>query len=199
MDWKDIKSLTEPEARLTVRKYFESLGYKCKEIDVKNLPLGKQSPDFEVWKDKDLAFLCEIKTPEHRLDPIFNVYKWDTTFYKIKKLIHKAVKQFKDYDPNHKYLSVIAFTSNHPQLDWSKFIHTVKTAVIYNGQVIRDLNALSKLNKWDQDLSYIDIVLWFQVNYLNSTAFKLDFVLNGDSLLLDEAERISKTFTPIER
>ena len=57
MDWKDIKPLTEVEARDIVKNYLEKCGYECREIE--NLKSGQKSPDFEVWMDGRLIFLCE--------------------------------------------------------------------------------------------------------------------------------------------
>ena len=46
MEWKDIKPLTEKEARMTVKSYFISHGFGVKEVDPNKLLVGNKSPDF---------------------------------------------------------------------------------------------------------------------------------------------------------
>jgi len=172
MDWSKIKKLSESQAKNVAKTYLTKRSFKCEEIDPTTLSPGKLSPDYYVY-GHDLEFLCEVKTPEHKLDPITKLYKWDTTFYKLKSLIHKAVKQFEDYDKEHKNVRVIAFTSNHPQLNYSQLIHNIKGKVEFGKTVIRDLDKISKLNNWQEDLPRLELVLWFQVNYITNEAIRI--------------------------
>lgn len=198
MDWKDIKPLTEFEARLIVKNYFEKHGFSCKEIDTKNLPSGKKSPDFIVSRDNKLAFYCEVKTPEHKLNPATNMYHWDTTFYKLRRFLHTARKQFEDYDSKHKYPWVVVFTSNHPQLNWTNFTHNVIGAVAYNGTVIKDFRDKSFLQDSNKDLLSIEMIIWFQVSYTNKLIYQMRHFVNKQSQLLNVTEAISTSLTPYE-
>jgi hypothetical protein len=81
MDWRDIKPLKENEARVIVKNYFLNRGFSVSEINPKDLPPGKKSPDFIIKKNDDIKGYCEVKTPANIIDPITGLYKWDYRFY----------------------------------------------------------------------------------------------------------------------
>jgi hypothetical protein len=167
MDWKDIKPLKEYEARLIVKNYFLDRGFSILDIDPRALPPGKKPPDFIIKKDDDIKGYCEVKTPANIINPITNLYQWDTAFYKLRKFSHKARKQFDDYDPSHTKPWIIVFTSNHPQLNWKNFFNTLMGAVIFNGKILRDFRNMDFTLKTNKDLLSIDLILWFQINYID--------------------------------
>lgn len=196
MEWKDIKPLKEHEAIGIVNTYLEKNGLTVHRIDTKKLDNGKKAPDLSVSKKSELLFYCEVKTPELKLNPDTNMYHWDTTFYKLRKFIHKAVKQFNDFDPKHESLWVLAFTSNHPQLNWTNFVHNIFGAVSFNGNVIRDFRNKSFLLDSNKDMLSIDLFLWFQINYINrSSIVQLKRFVNQDSKLFREAEILEKSLS----
>lgn len=177
MDWKDIKPLKESQALLLVKEYIDSKGLSCKRIEVSD----KKSPDFEILQNEVVKAYCEVKTPEHNLNPLTNMYHWDTTFYKLRRFLHTAVKQFKSYDPNHEVPWMVTFTSNHPQLNWTNFMHNVIGAVQYNGQVLKDFRQEKFIKDSDKDLLSIDLIVWTQVNYITPKIFEIKFFINNDS------------------
>jgi hypothetical protein len=195
MDWADIKHLTENEALQIVKDYFSKHGFSCDYIDTTKVAASKKSPDFEVSKGGQMVFYCEVKTPEHKLNPVTKMYHWDTTFYKLRRFLHTAVKQFQDFDPDHKYPHIVAFTSNHPQLNWTNFRHNVMGAVAYNGDVIRDFRNVPFVKDSNKDLLSIDMILWFQVNYLNKTPFQTKHFVNIDLPLFNQTNEISNSLT----
>lgn len=192
MDWKDITPLKEHEAIEIVCKYLSDSGFSPSRINHKNLPNGVKSPDLAVSNKGELQFYCEIKTPELKQHPITGMYHWDTTFYKLRRFIHSAVKQFKDVDPDHLYPRIVAFTSDHPQLNWTSFYHNVIGAVSYGDTVIKDFRDKSFVADSNKDLLAIDLFLWFQVNYINRTdVYQLFRYCNADSKHLSIVENIS--------
>lgn len=192
MDWKDITPLKEHEAIEVVCKYLSNSGFSPSRINHKNLPSGVKSPDLAVSNKGELQFYCEIKTPELKLHPITGMYHWDTTFYKLRRFIHSAVKQFGDVDPDHLYPRVVAFTSNHPQLNWTNFHHNVIGAVSYGDTIIKDFRGKSFVADSNKDLLAIDLFLWFQVNYINrADVYQLFRYHNVDSKHLSIIENIS--------
>lgn len=196
MDWKDIKPLTEYEAISIVKSYFEKNSLVVERIDPKNLSSGKKAPDLSISKDNELIFFCEVKTPELKINPVTNMYHWDTTFYKLRRFIHTAVKQFKDIDPEHKYPWVVAFTSDHPQLNWTNFTHNVLGAVVYGGDVLRDFRDKAFVADSNKDLLSIDLFLWFQINYINRTNIvQLKRFINKDSKLLSKVISFEKSLS----
>jgi hypothetical protein len=197
MNWKDIKPLTEFEAKQIVKKYLIKHGFNPQEIKTKKLPQGKKSPDLIVYKNEKIIFYCEIKTPEHKLNPLTNMYHWDTTFNKLRRFIHTARKQFEDFDHEHKYPWVVVFTSDHPQLNWTSFYHNVIGAVAYNGKVIKNFRERSFVKNSDRDFLSLDMVIWFQVNYINrKEIFQAYFFVNQDSKLFKKTKRISDLLKP---
>ncbi|HPR99326.1 MAG TPA: hypothetical protein PLU63_00665 [Candidatus Woesebacteria bacterium] len=199
MEWKDIKPLTEKEARMTVKSYFINHGFEVREVDPNKLSVGDKSPDFIVTKDGNDIFYCEIKTPENKINSKTNSYQWDTTFYKLRKFLHKARKQFASFDSKHDLPWVVAFTSNHPQLNWTSFVHNIQGAVAYNGNVIKDFRSKKFIIESDKDVVSLDMIIWFQVNYLDrKTAFEVKFFVNTDLPLFTKTNEISGLLKPIK-
>jgi len=197
MEWKDIKPLKENEAREIVKEYLLNHRLSLGEINPDNLPEGKKSPDFVIKEDDKVVGYCEVKTPAHNLNPITQLYQWDTTFYKLRRFLHTAKKQFGDYDPRHKKPWVIIFTSNHPQLNWKSFTDNIIGAVAFNGQVLRDFRNKKFLADSDRDLLSIDMVVWFQVNYIDrQKVYQVKFFINKDRPLLAEVEKLSNRLKP---
>ena len=166
MDWANIKPLTENEALEIVSSYFSNHGFVPNRIETTELPNGQKAPDFFAHK-KNYQFLCEVKSPALILDKTTGLYKWDTTFNKIRSHIHKAAKQFKSYDPQGKYPRVLVFTSNHPQLNWTSMVHNILGAVKFKDQGIRDYNDKNYVKDTKADLEYIGIFIWMQINYVD--------------------------------
>ncbi len=192
MDWKDITPLKEHEAIDIIQKYLNTSGFSPSRINHKNLPDGVKSPDLAISNNGELQFYCEVKTPELKLHPVTGMYHWDTTFYKLRRFIHGSVKQFKDVDPDHLYPRVVAFTSNHPQLNWTSFCHNVMGKVSYGETVIKNFRDKSFVSDSDKDLLEIDLFLWFQVNYINRTdVYQLYRYLNVDSKHISNVEMIA--------
>jgi hypothetical protein len=197
MEWKDIKSLSEKEARKIVKNYLLNHGFGVDEINPDDLPEGKKSPDFVIKEGNDIKGYCEIKTPAHNLNQLTQLYQWDTTFYKLRRFLHTAKKQFNDYDPQHEKPWVVVFTSIHPQLNWESFTNNVIGAVAFNGQVIRDFRDKKFLAESNQDLLSIDMIVWFQVNYIDRRkVYQVRFFINKDRALLDEINKLSNRLKP---
>jgi hypothetical protein len=200
MEWKDIKPLTEAEARRIVKDYLTSRGYVVNEIDTKTVPEGKKSPDLVIKEGNETLAYCEIKTPAHNLNPQTRMYHWDTTFYKLRRFLHTAKKQFSDYDPDHKKPWIIIFTSNHPQLNWTNFTHNVIGAVAYNRQVIKDYRGKGFVADSNKDLLSIDMIIWFQVNYLNrEDVYQVKFFINKDRAYLELMKELSEKLKPEDK
>ncbi|MFZ5365708.1 MAG: hypothetical protein ACOZBZ_00260 [Patescibacteria group bacterium] len=149
-----------------------------------------------VSNKNNLIFYCEVKTPEHKLNPVTRMYHWDTTFYKLRRFLHTAKKQFEDYDSGHEHSWVVAFTSNHPQLNWTNFVHNVIGAVAYNGKVIRDFRQRTFLKDSNKDLLSLEMILWLQVSYTDKRIYQMKNFINKDSKLIGKVLKISNLLTP---
>lgn len=194
MNWTTIKPLKEGPALTLVKKYFENACLKCEKIDERKNDNGKKSPDFKVIGQNRTVAYCEVKTPENVLNSETSMYHWDTTFYKLRKFIHKAVKQFKDYDSAYELPRIIAFTSNHPQLNWTSFQHNILGAVAFNGEILRDFNQKSFIADSNKDFLSIDLVMWLQVSHHtdNPEIYQVKYFLNPKSKFYTEVLKICK-------
>jgi len=166
MESSQIQPLSEPEALKIVNDFYSKHGFEVHRIDTDKLPQGQKAPDF-LAKNVENRFLCEVKAPRLVLDDVTKLYKWDTTFNKIRARIHTATKQFREYDPKVTYPRVLVFTSNHPLLNWTSFVHNIVGAIKIGDNVIRDYNGKFFVKETTKELEYIDIYVWMQINYMN--------------------------------
>lgn len=197
MDWKDIIPLTEPEALNIVSKYLQSHNFVAKRINSRDIPEGQKSPDIIAFQNNKEAFLCEVKTPSHIFNEEAGLYLWTTTFNKLRSRIHTAVKQFNGIDKNHTQPRIIAFTSNHPQLNWTHLQHNILGAVKYGDKVLENFQSKTFVIDTDCDIKAVDVFLWFQVNYINrSSIVELAIYQNKDSQLGETVEDLVSQLTP---
>ncbi|HVZ58247.1 MAG TPA: hypothetical protein VG935_00630 [Patescibacteria group bacterium] len=197
MDWKDIKPLTETEALSVVSNYFYNHKFIPKRIDTNNIPEGQHSPDLTcAQNDKDI-FFCEVKTPSHIFNEELGLYTWNTAFNKLRSHMHTAVKQFKDADIRHSLPRVVAFTSNHPQLNWTHLQHNILGAVKYGDKILKDFRGKTFVADTNKDINAIDIFLWFQVNYINRNSIvELAIYQNCDSQVGKMVDELVPKLTP---
>lgn len=196
-DWSKIKPLTEPEALNIVKKYIENHGYIAQRIDTDKLPAGKKAPDFEVLKKSDAIFLCEVKTPGHILNKETGMYHWDTTFNKLRNFIHTAYKQFDDYGKDHKLPRVVAFTSNHPQLNWTSMQQNILAEVKFGDQVLKDYKSKTFVIDTSQDIQSTDIYLWMQINRFTKEIYELAIFVNQNPKNRALVQQISQDLVPL--
>ncbi len=197
MDWSEIRPLTEHEALLIVSEYLSNHGHSVQRIETKNLPEGKKAPDFMVLQDLQPKFLCEVKTPAHNPNEKTRMYHWDTTFNKIRGLLHKASKQFNDYDPKHLLPRVVIFTSNHPQLNWTNFQHNILGKVQFKDLVIRDYRNKPFVIDTNEDIRSTDPYVWMQINYLDRKRIaEMAIYPNEESNLFSQIQKIVSDINP---
>ncbi len=197
MDWKTIKPITEHEALSVVNNYFTKHGYTPERIDTKKQGQGKQSPDIIANQNSKAIFICEVKTPEHILNKTTGMYHWDTTFNKIRGHIHKASKQFVDFDKNHILPRILAFTSNHPQLNWTGVHQNIFGMVKMGDQILKDYRNKPFVIDTNKDINSIDAYLWMQINYINRQSIaELAIYLNESSTLKNQVDEITKNLIP---
>lgn len=134
-----------------VKKYLKDF-----ELEAKKIAEGEEkTPDFEVFHQNERVFFCEEKTLDY---DDFEGSKNDPTYNSISTHIHKANKQFKSVNPNHKIPNVLAFTN----LDTIKDIHDLfititGNALLEGGGFLK----IRKVGRISKDLDQIDLFLWF--------------------------------------
>lgn len=188
--------MTESLVLELVGNYLTNHNFDPRRIDTKKLPSGKKMPDFAVNNNGKLTFYCEAKTPELKPNAQTQMFHWTTTISKLRDLIHKAVKQFKDQDSNHLKPWVLIFTSHHFQLNWSNFVHCLQGAVAYNSQIIKDLGNQRFIVDTQDDIKAIDLFIWCQVNTQAKKIYQMTHFVNANADLLDETKSISDKLIP---
>ena len=189
-------NMTESLALELVEGFFKNHKHNPKRIDTKKLPSGKKAPDFEVNDNSELKFYCEVKTPELKPNDQTQMFHWTTTVSKLRDLIHKAVKQFKNQNPNHLKPWVLIFTSDHFQLNWANFVHCLQGTVAYNSQIIKNLSNQRFVVDTEDDVKAIDLFIWCQVNAQAKKIYQMVHFVNGNSDLLKETKAISDKLIP---
>lgn len=197
MEWSEIKPLKEDAALKLVSDYFQNHFFQCRKIDSSTFPEGQQSPDFEVFSENSITAYCEVKTPYNKLHIADQMYHWDTGFNKLRNFIGTAADQLIDQDPEHRLPRILAFTSNHPQLNWTTLAHNLNEAVAFNGQVIKDFRNRSYIQDSNRKLASIDLFIWMQVSYVNPEIYQMAFFINTDSLLYTQANEIAQKLKPL--
>jgi hypothetical protein len=86
-----------------VERYLTDRGFSLERFSKTARRTGK-TPDFRVFKDKQFAFFCEVKSID--LDTWFGGLKNDPTFNRLTSDIHDAVKQFNAVNPMLEYPNV---------------------------------------------------------------------------------------------
>lgn len=195
-DWSKIKPLKEPEALSIVKEYIENHGYTMKRIDISKLSAGKKAPDYEALKESKPIFLCEVKTPGHIINQITKMYHWDTTFNKLRNHIHTASKQFDDFDKDHSCPRILAFTSNHPQLNWTSLQQNILSEVRFGERLLRDYKGKTFVIDTNKDIQSIDIFLWMQINRLNKKIYELAIYVNQNPINIELVNTISINLAP---
>lgn len=197
MDWKNITPLTEPEAIKIVSDYFSKHKFKPERIVTEDLSSGQKSPDLAGSQKGESIFYCEVKTPSLIFNEEIGLYMWSTTFNKLRSRIHTAAKQFNAIDKEHKLPRIVAFTSNHPQLNWTQLQHNILGAVKYGDQILKDFRGKTFVADTDADINAIDLFLWFQINYINRESIvELAIYQNFDSNLRNEVEELANNLRP---
>ncbi len=171
-DWQNIEPLPEPIAIDLVIDYLAGRELVASTIPRDNTRQGNKTPDLQISFENSSFAIGEVKTPELTLDPIFKMYLWKTTFYKIRKFVHKAYTQFEAFDKSHTMPRILFFTSNHPQLNWTNLIHSINGVVSYGETTIRDFRDLNFLSDSNEELNQIDAIIWLQINYVKPAVFQ---------------------------
>ncbi len=188
--------MTEESILQIISSYLIKHKYTPERINTSKLPPGKKAPDFLVKANKILKFYCEIKTPDLKLNPKTNLFNWQTTVSKLRDLIHKAAKQFKDEDSLHSIPWVVIFTSCHMQLNWTNLSHCIQGKVGYGKDIIKDLTDQRYIKDTNQDVKNIDLFIWSQVNEQHKKIYQMVHFINHDSKLLSETTEISNKLIP---
>ncbi len=142
----------------------------------------KPTPDSYI-EDKKRKYICEIKSPELKLDLENQVYKFKTTHRKILDFIHIAIKQFNSLDSKHELPRVLVFTSTNPQLNWKSFTDAIHGGVIdRNGNRSPDFSKTPVYTSTLPLLLDIDLYIWFQVGSVGDKFYQASYFVDEESV-----------------
>lgn len=185
--------LKDDEAEDLVISYLNNHNHLAIKIPT-NTEKDVKTPDLNIYHHGKKIAICEVKNPRHILDSN-NMYLWTTMIRKIRNAIDNAEKQIKSYDPKHENVWIVAFTSNHFQLDWHKFEMCLKGVVAYGDKLLADLTKKPYVAETNRDLSSIDLFLWFQVNQYKQIKGFVNFA-NLDSKHINKLHKVIRLLTP---
>ncbi len=193
-----IVEMDEKTAIQLVGSFINKHGYTAKRLQQKVMPQGQKSPDFEVYEGEELEFLCELKTVEMVPNPVTNMFHWNTTVSKLREHTSKAYKQFVDHDREHRVPRALFFISTHMQLNWTSMVHSLRGAVAFNGQLIKDLTNQRFIQATDIEVKDIDIFVWGQANAKHNKIYQMVFFVNASSKFSKASNDIVDNLIPFE-
>lgn len=155
-----------------VKSYLMSKGLIVRKIPGSDI----RTADFAVHSKGRLAFYLIEKTIERTsaankiLNPVYQP---------IAKHIKEAKRQFKSVNPDKRVPNVLAITNKNPNRNVNHLFSTL------TGQVITATGKfrwLDKRNSIEDDLSLIDLYLWFDNDQLSRHIFEGDSIEHQDKL-----------------
>ncbi len=155
-----------------VKQYLESNGLIAIKIPESNIKVV----DFEVHAKGELAFYLEEKTLE--LTPLAWKSK-DPVYNAIAKHIKEAVKQFKSVNPDKRVPNALAITNKDPNRNVNHLFSTLTGQVITASGKLHWINNLKSI---EDDLSLIDLYLWFDNDQLSGHIWEGDCLEHQDKL-----------------
>jgi hypothetical protein len=160
------------EAR--VQEFFTSAGLRVERFSRTEKRQGRQTPDFRVFINDELAFYCEVKTAQEDewLDKqlaasppltLAGGSRPDPTPNRISSYIHSAVGQFDSVNSAMDHPNVLAIVNGDEDAGFPDLI-TVLTGNAYcgSGRVIPMLHSVSKGRIHEGKLR-VHLYLWFDV------------------------------------
>jgi len=190
------KSIELPEdtIKLIFKKFLADRDYTFASI-----PEDKRKTPDNYIEGKKQKYICEIKSPELKLDLETQLYKFKTTHRKILDFIHTAVKQFNSLDSKHSLPRVLVFTSISPQLNWKSFTDAVQGGVIdQQGSSSPDFSKTPVYTSTLPLLSDIDLYIWFQVSGTGDKFHQVSYFINEKSTYSKECKELVNNLSLIK-
>ncbi len=169
--------LPEGEIKAIFKKFLED-----RDCTFTAIPEDKRKTPDNYIEGNKLKYICEIKSPELKLDLETQLYKFKTTHRKILGFIHTAVKQFESLDSKHHLPRVLVFTSITPQLNWKSFTDAIQGGVIdQKGSRSPDFSKTPVYTSTLPLLSDVDLFTWFQVSGAGDKFYQVSYFINEKS------------------
>lgn len=158
----------------------------------------RKTPDNYI-EGKNRKYICEIKSPESKLDLETQVYKFKTSHRKILNFIHTAIKQFESLDSEHSLPRVLVFTSITLQLNWKSFTDAIQGGVInQQGNRSPDFSKTPTYTSTLPLLSGIDLYIWFQVSEAGDKFYQVSYFVNEKSVHYADCMELVNSLSKIQ-
>jgi hypothetical protein len=181
--------LDENNIKKILEQYLLERGIEFSHLNPKKHNNNKKTPDYKLVLSSN-DYLCELKSPELVIDLETGVYKFSTTNSKLRTFIHKAVKQFIEFNPDHRCPWVVVFISSHFQLNWKNLTDAIQGVVVHGSTATANFSQTDIVKRTNEDVAKVDLYIWLQVNGDSKMAYQATFILNDRSLFKDESQRI---------
>jgi hypothetical protein len=148
-----------------------SYGLRCERFTKAEIRSGK-TPDFRVYKDKQLVFYCEAKHVQHddwldkqlekaRPGEIVGGLRPDPIFNRIAGHIHQAAKQFEAVNHDHQYPNVLVFTNSDRLCKFDDLVSTLTGNLYAEGGTVEPIYRSVSEGRIREEKSTIDLYVWF--------------------------------------
>lgn len=186
--------IAETDIKNMLHDFMSERGYAVTYIE----EAAEKTPDCLIEKDGS-KYLGEIKSPLLNINIDSQLYKFKTSHTKILDHIHKAIKQFAEYDNKHALPWVLIFTSSHFQLSWKTFTDALQGGVI--DQKGRRLPDFSKSKAYQSTVPLIcqtDAFIWLQASGKTKKFHQASYLINSSSTHLSESEKLINDLASIQ-
>jgi hypothetical protein len=188
------KELPEDDIKAIFEKFLADRDYAFTAIPEDT----RKTPDNYI-EGKKRKYICEIKSPESKLDSETQVYKFKTSHRKILIFIHTAVKQFMSLDSEHHLPRVLVFTSISMPLNWKSFTDAIQGGVVdQKGKRSPDFSKTPVYTSTMPLLADVDLYIWFQVSEAGDKFYQVSYFINEKSKYAQECVELVKNLSLIK-
>jgi hypothetical protein len=138
----------------SVLNFFASKELEPKRYSSAEMKTYGKTPDFQVYKDGQLSFFCEVKS---LFDSDTEGPKHDPSYNKIVNKIHEAIAQLLSVNPDREYPNVLAFVDHELGTD------SADLGSFLDGYYYSDDGEKHHIkNYFDEKKYFIDLFIWFE-------------------------------------
>ena len=158
------------EAVEIAEEWLRSLGLKPRRFSKQEMKSGK-TPDFRVFKDEELVFFCEVKSPrddflddllnEAELGEIVGGLRNDPTHNRISAHIYTASKQLLAVNPKHERSNVLVIVNYDEDSDFMDISQVITGNFIDDTGKSHPIYKKYSEGRTKKALEDVDVIVWF--------------------------------------
>ncbi len=173
--------------------FLATYGLQAKTFSKDEMRSDMKTPDFRVFTGGDFQFFCEVKetTDADPLEDHFVEIDEDrcvaaqskndnaTLAFRLAKHIHRAVKQFKPVNPDHKYPNALVFVNRYEMSNEKDLMELFSDSFWNLGDFVMTTAPERARASAQADRANIDLFLWLN-RVPNDESYEL-FIWNRDN------------------